>query len=538
MLKSYGLSKNGIHSFGVVGFSFINNFYLWSTGFEFLFLADTSTIVNGKLYNIVAGRESEYITVAGVPGMETYTCPDTQDYRDADSDQIWFLYERQRSPDKKELVCYDFKRTFIKYDDENPNDIRVIGIVNKDAILDDDKKQELIKTFELPIYWDFYLSQNGHLKNKSMIGLGLGLGFGQNAWTIITPIVVSAIVEESDPTHVKITYDKTLDTGYVPDVTAFTLAGKVITNVAIAGAVVTLTVSVAYAYGDSITVDYTKPAVNFIRGTNVVGAAASFAGQAVALDPQPEVSAYIAGLVTPLSAANRIKLNTLVKAIKTGTGSALLSDAFDVFYLYAGETQEVSLRNLAKNAHHGNGSVLPDHTALEGFQGAVGKFIELNYNPAIHGVKYTKNNASIGYYARLNVIDDWTCGSQDSGATKKSMIIGRNGSNQFWATVNTAGYANCMTNFNGTGMYIGCRESATNIEGYRNKLKQTTKVEAASDIQSISQRGLASIVGVTTHNSVQQLAVEFRGRSFTLAEVGAITDAIEVYMDANAKGVI
>jgi hypothetical protein len=65
-----------------------------------------------------------------------------------------------------------------------------------------------------------------------------------------------------------------------------------------------------------------------------------------------EVVTYTTGLTTPLSAGQIAKLNTLVLSLRSGLGISLLSDAFDVLYLFAGETSESSLRNLVKNANH------------------------------------------------------------------------------------------------------------------------------------------------------------------------------------------
>ena len=253
---------------------------------------------------------------------------------------------------------------------------------------------------------------------------------------------------------------------------------------------------------------------------------------------EPELLTYVDGLVTPLSNSQLILLNNLISDIKSGLNISNLSDAFDTLYIYAGETQESSLKNLAKNSHHGTGASIPNWTQYQGFQGASGKYIDLNYNPSTQGINYTSTNASIFYYGRLNVQDDCTCGGQDSGATMKSFIIGRNSSNQFWAVVNTAGYANCMTNYDGTGFYIACREDSNTINGYRNGVKQTTKYEAATSIYNVAHYGCAIRIGTNTYNAQQELSILGYGRSFNQSEVTAIKNAFEAYMDAHGKGVI
>ncbi len=95
------------------------------------------------------------------------------------------------------------------------------------------------------------------------------------------PVPISAEVTNDDPNKVAITFDQALLDTSLPATTAFALVGKTISNVAIVGAVVTLTVTVTYDYGDLVTVDYIEPALNPLAA--VVGGAkvVSFAAQTV-----------------------------------------------------------------------------------------------------------------------------------------------------------------------------------------------------------------------------------------------------------------
>jgi surface protein len=93
-------------------------------------------------------------------------------------------------------------------------------------------------------------------------------------------VIGSAVIQLATPSEVDITFNAALNESIISDVSAFTLSGKTITNVAISGAVVKLTVSVAYVFGDSITIDYTKPATNPLTGSTG-GKVASFTGMAV-----------------------------------------------------------------------------------------------------------------------------------------------------------------------------------------------------------------------------------------------------------------
>lgn len=80
------------------------------------------------------------------------------------------------------------------------------------------------------------------------------------------PTFSSAVVENATPTKLEITMSETLDTTVVPGAAAFTISpAKTISLVEVAGTKVTLTVSVAFANGNTITVAYAKPATNMLR---------------------------------------------------------------------------------------------------------------------------------------------------------------------------------------------------------------------------------------------------------------------------------
>lgn len=81
----------------------------------------------------------------------------------------------------------------------------------------------------------------------------------QTPLDITAPTLSSATVEDANKDKIVLTYNESLDTGSVPATGDFSVSGgKSVSSVAIAGAVVTLTVSSAYAYGNTITVSYTK----------------------------------------------------------------------------------------------------------------------------------------------------------------------------------------------------------------------------------------------------------------------------------------
>ena len=121
------------------------------------------------------------------------------------------------------------------------------------------------------------------LKQIGLKAMGI-LSMGRikaNRQIVPSPLPLSAQVDSGAPTDVEITFDEALNPASTPAITAFVLTGKTISNVSIIGAVVTLTVTVAYVFGDVITVDYIKPVSNPLRSLSTNQRVGSFIGQVV-----------------------------------------------------------------------------------------------------------------------------------------------------------------------------------------------------------------------------------------------------------------
>lgn len=144
----------------------------WVNQTEVLFFGLYSEISGGQMPNKVTGS-SDYLTVAGSAGSETYQCPNTAPYIAADTDYIWFKTdETQRTVTTAELIGYDLQRTPVKYEDEAPNEIVAIIILN--AAVTGTKRDCLFRDMWLPILWDNDLNGYGHIKDNRI---------GQQLWT-------------------------------------------------------------------------------------------------------------------------------------------------------------------------------------------------------------------------------------------------------------------------------------------------------------------------------------------------------------------
>ena len=118
---------------------------------------------------------SDYLTVAGVAGSETYQCPNTAAYKAADTDYIWFRTDAtQRTTTTAELIGYDLQRTPVKYDDDAPYQIRAILILKTGETLSTIKLDKLHQDLDLPLFWSGVANVNGVIKGNR--------GLAQQLW--------------------------------------------------------------------------------------------------------------------------------------------------------------------------------------------------------------------------------------------------------------------------------------------------------------------------------------------------------------------
>jgi len=99
----------------------------------------------------------------------------------------------------------------------------------------------------------------------------------------VLPTFSSAQIANATPTKVRITFSETMDQTVVPALTAFTLGGTAKTKSSVqweSATELSITVTSAYANGNTATVAYAAPAVSFLR--DLAGnAVATFTAQAV-----------------------------------------------------------------------------------------------------------------------------------------------------------------------------------------------------------------------------------------------------------------
>ena len=113
------------------------------------------------------------------------------------------------------------------------------------------------------------------------------------------PVYTSAVVENSTPTVIDVTYSLTL-ANIVPSVSAFNIqvnsVARNVTSVSISGNNIHLTLASAIKYGDIITLSYTKPASNPLQ-TTAGGQAASISARSVTNNCLGSIPVYTSSVV-------------------------------------------------------------------------------------------------------------------------------------------------------------------------------------------------------------------------------------------------
>lgn len=228
--------------------------------------------------------------------------------------------------------------------------------------------------------------------------------------------------------------------------------------------------------------------------------------------------------------------NTMVKTLIDASIWAKL----DLFYLFAQTTDGAgeSLKNWVNPGTYDCTLInTPTFVSLEGWtgSGAANGCLDTHYNPTAHATNYAQNSASMGIYIRTNVDE----ARNDFGNFQSP------GSYLRARTTNTAqlrlnsGSTSSVANTDSKGMFVVVRSDAANQILYKNKVANSNAA-ASNGIPNcnIFVCSANNGAGVPSNTNTKQVSCFFMGGALSPAEVTIITDAIEVYMDSNSKGVI
>jgi hypothetical protein len=235
---------------------------------------------------------------------------------------------------------------------------------------------------------------------------------------------------------------------------------------------------------------------------------------------------------TPPEGDTATQQNQIILSIGAGTWAKL-----DIFYLYAQTTEADGYKNwVTPGTYDGSAYGAPTFTYMEGITGGVGHAIATNWNPTDDVSNYTQNSCSAGYYCRTNSAANACDFGQFSSAGL--YIRGRLAADGYDGRCNSGG-TNSGTSTDSRGMWVITRPDAAVERIYHNKVEdELSTASTGMPSQDLIVAGARTIGGGYGYYTSRQYSAFFAGSALTAAEVTAITDAIELYMDFLQKGVI
>lgn len=182
---------------------------------------------------------------------------------------------------------------------------------------------------------------------------------------------------------------------------------------------------------------------------------------------QPETILWLSNLP---SRPNQLVINAVDVFIKTCKADGNW-ELLDRFWLFAQDNQVNSLRSIVNPSSTPCSEVnSPGWVQYQGYlSNGSSSYINSNFNASIHGVKYTLNNFSFGFYSLTNIQET----NIDMGAldgSNRAYIYSRRATNITVSTANTAldNSGVPITNTNSSGFIVVNRIISTSFTTLRN----------------------------------------------------------------------
>ena len=245
----------------------------------------------------------------------------------------------------------------------------------------------------------------------------------------------------------------------------------------------------------------------------------------------------LAGSGTPPGDAVAAAQNTMVcTLVDAGIWAKL-----DTFYCYAQTVNtagEALVNWVNPGTYDATAFNAPIFTSLEGFTGGGTAYIDTNWNPAVNGVNYIQDNASVGCYIRTNVDELKTDFGVSAGGAQTTQLWSRRTNSANFNLNSTLNNNN--VNADSRGFFVMIRDAANNMDLYKNKNLIVDGNRASIAIPNGNMFVLArNLIGTGPGlKTTRQLSFFLAGAALSPTEINILTDTIEAYMDSNGKGVI
>lgn len=347
------------------------------------------------------------------------------------------------------------------------------------------------------------------------IGIGNSIVKGNlKTWSRYWAGLISATVEQAAPTKIVMTFSQANTSLLASD---FTIAGKTITLLErdVTNKILTLTVSVAVAYGDSLVVTFVKTGGTAAVTNNVIGIAEYF-------------TVYEAFATKPNAAKNTI-YNNMVKGLVDGGYWARM----DGFYFHAAHINtggEAHINWKLPGTFNSTAFNAPTFTIDQGILGnGTNQYIDYNWIPSVNGVNYIQDSASQILYIRTNVTSAGQHGIDAIEGTQVALIPKYTNSEAYIKTNDNTWIT--VANTDGSGLYFNTRTAAAVNKLYRNKTAIINGTTASTGVPTKKMFSLAfNQDGVAKGFRADQLAIAIYMDGCSQADVTAISDILNAAM--------
>lgn len=235
------------------------------------------------------------------------------------------------------------------------------------------------------------------------------------------------------------------------------------------------------------------------------------------------------------SAAIAAEQNTLVLAL---VNSGIWAK-FDTFYMFAQTVNSdgEALKNWINPGTFDATLVnAPAFVALEGFTGdGATSYINTNYIPSDDGINLLLNDVSFGLYSHIEDNANRIDMGSAQGVNSLKIQVRSGGDTRIWINDFTLSATSSSSSL---GMFIASRSISTTKDLYINKSKTSFSVNSLGLTINPIFVCCRNLNGSPNSFSFKQFSLAFTGASLSQSDVNTLTDAFEVYMDSNGKGVI
>lgn len=222
-------------------------------------------------------------------------------------------------------------------------------------------------------------------------------------------------------------------------------------------------------------------------------------------------------------ATRKSLIDAFIKGLITD-GVWNLWDGLWIFSAHSNNGYE-ALLNWKKDANNASLIGSPAFVIDRGFTASANNYISLNYNPTLHGINYTLNNAGIYVYSETNSQSSYP----DAGfyGTGYSMIYPRYTNDNMYGSINGSGNSN-VANASSAGLSGVQREDSTHIQLFKNGASLGTFSNPSASMPN----AVFTVGNVQGGFTGRQIAVIAIGAKMTPTQEANFYNRIQTFMTA------